>query len=503
MTSNARRNSTTQGSSLKASTPSRGQQESERTLAQKIANFAVSTKFESLPVPVVESVKMRVLDTLGICAAAAALDTSQAARLWVRSQGGKAEASAVGIPERVPANLAAFVNGVQAHSLDYDDTHLPSVLHPSASVIPAVLAAAQTNNSSGKEAICAIAVGLEVCVRLGMAGYDSKAKNSTFFEHGQHATSICGAMGAAVAATMLTSGLDSGKSEQMVVDALGVAASMASGIIESNRTGGTVKRIHCGWAAHSAISAAGLVGYGLTGPPTVLEGRFGFFQAWLHGEFDPTAISDGLGDQWNVPDIFFKPYPANHFTHAAIDAAAALRRSGISVDEIERLVLGVPAANLRTIGEPIDVKRTPSTGYMAQFSGPYAVVAGLLGGSGLEVGLDDYTDELAKNALRRTLMQKVDVVADDECTEIFPMQFPAVLTAHLTDGRVVTEKVLTNRGGPQRPLSFDELRTKFTDNAGRAVPQSNVAGLADACERLDALENVDALFSPLLKLDAK
>lgn len=162
------------------------------TLAQRIAVFANDTGFEDLPPDVVESVKMRVLDILGICVAAASLETSRAARNWARAQGGREQASAVGVAEKLPANLAAFVNGVLAHSLDYDDTHLPSVLHPSASVVPAALAAAQARGADGKTLIRAIAIGLEVCVRLGMAGYDRDTRNSTFFENGQHATSICG-----------------------------------------------------------------------------------------------------------------------------------------------------------------------------------------------------------------------------------------------------------------------------------------------------------------------
>lgn len=469
---------------------------SEATLAQKIGAFAAGTTYDDLPTEVVQSVKMRVLDTLGIAVAAAPLETSRAARRWAGEQGGTQGASAVGVDRRLPANLAAFVNGVLAHSLDYDDTHLPSVLHPSATVVPAALAAAEKAGADGKTLIHAIAVGLETCVRLGMAGYDEEAKNSKFFEHGQHATSICGAMGGAVAAAVING------DESTVMHALGVAASMASGIIEANRTGGTVKRIHCGWAAHSAISAAELVAYGLTGPPTVLEGRFGFFQAWLHGQIDPASVTDGLGVNWLVPGIFFKPYPANHFTHAAVDAAAALRASGITVDQIERLTLGVPAPNLRTIGEPIEVKRTPQTGYMAQFSGPYAVAVGLLGGVGLGAGLDDYTDELATSPTRRALMSKVDVVADDTCTAIFPRQFPAVLTAHLTDGREVVQEVLTTRGGPERPLSLDELVTKFRQNAGRALSPDQTDALARACHELDSCTDLAAVLRPLTSVDA-
>src|SRR4029450_6721969 len=116
---------------------------------------------------------------------------------------------------------------------------------------------------------------------------------SAFFEHGQHATSICGTLGGAAAAAMLYDlGADG------VTNAMGLAASMASGIIEANRTGGTVKRMHCGWAAHAAVSAAQLVAPGFPGPPTVLEGRFGFFQAWLHRAPDSSTITAGLGDQW-------------------------------------------------------------------------------------------------------------------------------------------------------------------------------------------------------------
>jgi 2-methylcitrate dehydratase PrpD len=468
---------------------------SDTTMAEELAAFAAGTSYADLPEAVVESVKMRVLDTMGIAVAAAPLDTSRAVRRWAAEQGGVEGASAVGVSRRLPANLAAFVNGVLAHSLDYDDTHLPSVLHPSATVVPAALAAAERHGASGESLIRAIAVGLEVCVRIGMAGFVEDAKNSTFFEHGQHATSICGAMGGAVAAAVVTG------DETSVMHSLGVAASMASGIIEANRTGGTVKRLHCGWAAHSAVSAAELVAHGLTGPPTVLEGRFGFFEAWLHGHYDASAVTERLGQRWLVPDIFFKPYPANHFTHAAVDAAGALRAAGISPDQIDRIVLGVPAPNLRTIGEPIDVKRAPETGYMAQFSGPYAVAVGLFGGGGLGAGLDDYTDELARDPDRRTLMGKVDVVADDRCTALFPRQFPAVLTARLTDGREVVEEVLTTRGGPERPLSFDELAAKFHDNAARTISATSADTLAEACQQLERCTDLSSLMKALTEAD--
>ncbi len=465
---------------------------SEQPLARQVARFAVEQTFDALPTDVVESVAKRVLDILGICVAASALDTSDSVRRYALSQGGRPEAHAIGIPDPLPGALAGLVNGTLAHSLDYDDTHLPSVLHPSASVVPAALAAAEANFRSGRELIAAVACGLEVCVRLGMAGYDEATGRNIFFEHGQHATSICGTLGSAVAAGLL-SGLD----EDGLVNAIGLAASMGSGVIEANRTGGTVKRMHCGWAAHSAMSAVGLVKAGFTGPPTVLEGRFGFFEAWLHGEFYPEWITAGLGERWEVPGIFFKPYPANHFTHTIIDAASALRQQGVQPGDIRHVQVGVAESIVRTVGEPIELKRTPETGYMAQFSGPYAVAVGLLGGSGLGASLDDYTDELAKDPLRREIMGKVEVVADAECTAIFPSQFPCVLRSTLVDGSEQVTKILTNRGGPGRPLSFAELALKFSDNAGRVLQPSAVKRLENLVGGLAESPSVAPLFDAL------
>lgn len=468
----------------------------EPTLAQQLAAFADDAR-AGVPDDVVASVRQRVLDVLGLCVAAAPLPTSATVAGLVAHQGGVAEATAVGLDARVPASQAAFLNGVLAHSLDFDDTHLPSVLHPSSAVVPAALAAAQAAGAAGADVVVAVAVGLEVTVRLGMAGYDRELGNSVFFEHGQHATSICGAMGAAVAAGLVI-GLDSDR----LVDVLGVTGSMASGIIEANRTGGTVKRVHNGLAARSGVTAAELVQRGLTGPPSVLEGRFGFFEAFLHGsQVDLDAVTRRLGTDWSVPGIFFKPYPANHFTHGVVDAGLALRAQGLQPEQVRRVEVRVPSAVIRTIGEPLAVKRAPQTGYQAQFSGPYAFAAGLCaGGAGLGVGLDDYTDELAADPVRRALMAVTDVVADERCDAIFPHQFPAVVVVTTTDGRTLTEEVLANRGGPGNPLSDDELATKFSGNVAGLLPDEAAAGVAAAALRLDTLTSVDPLLDPLRDL---
>lgn len=462
------------------------------TLAQQLAAFAAHSATHGVPESVTHSVGQRTLDILGLCVAAHRLPTSAAAIGHVLDQGGRPQATIVGEPTRVSAAQAAFANGVLAHSLDYDDTHLPSVLHPSASVVPAALAAAEHADATGELTSRAIAVGLEVAVRLGMAGYDADLGNSVFFEHGQHATSITGAMGSAVAAAMIY-GLDA----TGIADTLGVTASMAAGVIEANRTGGTVKRLHCGVAAQAGVTAAQLVKRGFTGPPTVLEGRFGFFQAWLHGQYFPTAVTDGLGVEWSVPGIFFKPYPANHFTHTTVDAGRAFRERGITPDQVASVVVGVAGSTVRTIGEPIEVKRTPETGYQAQFSGPYAFAAGLIGGGGLGTGLDDYTDTLAQDPERRALMAKIDVVADEKCNEIYPFQFPARVTLTTTDGRELVEEVLTNRGGPARPLTDDELGRKFTDNVAGRLTDADAEKVRDDVLALHQVTDLVAVLAPL------
>ncbi len=147
--------------------------------------------------------------------------------------------------------------------------------------MPAALAAAEASGATGRDLLCAVAAGDELVVRVGMAGYDPALGNSIFFEKGLHATSIAGTLGAALAAAMVY-----GLGEEEIGHAVAISASMGAGIIEANRTGGTVKRIHCGWAAHAGVTAAELAARGLTGPPTVFEGRFGFLQAYLDDRAD-------------------------------------------------------------------------------------------------------------------------------------------------------------------------------------------------------------------------
>ena len=445
-----------------------------RTPAQQVADLAARVAVDGLSSALRDDMAARTVDLLGNCLAARAEAPGRIVSAVVDEWGGTGAATSFATGGRLPPPSAALVNGTLAHSLDFDDTHLPSVLHPSSAVLPAAFAVAEATGASGPAFLDAATVGVELTCRLGMAGYDEAANTSVFFEWGQHATAICGAVGAALAAGMLR-----GLSADELTSAIGIAASMGSGVIEANRTGGTIKRVHCGWAAHAGVAAADLARHGLTGPPTVLEGGFGFLRAFLGDRVRIEAVTEGLGEHWETPGIFFKPYPCNHFTQAGIDAALALRDRGVRPDDVERLVLGAPAPVLRTIAEPREQKIRPTSGYHAAFSGPYTVAAAFLGDrDGLGVFHGDFTDAAAADRDRLALAARVEVVADDEATAGFPRQFPAVLTAHLRNGETVTERVRENRGGPGRPLSAAEHETKFAGNAAPSIGADRAAELA-------------------------
>lgn len=464
----------------------------EATVVQRLAGCAATTRSDGLPVDLRADVARRVLDVLGNSLGALGQPAAAAVGSVASAWGGVEESTVLGAGRKLPAPSAALVNGTLAHSLDFDDTHLPSVLHPSASVIPAALAVAEAVGASGPQLLDAAGVGIEIAVRLGMGGYNQELGNSEFFERGLHATSITGTVGAAAAAAVLYD-----LSSDQIANAIGIACSMGAGLLEANRTGGTVKRVHCGWAAHAGVTAAQLAREGLTGPPTVIEGRFGFLYAHCGDRSDVAAVIKGLGTDWELPGIFFKPYPCNHFTHAGVDAALDLRARGVDPAAIASIELRVPSPVLRTIAEPPEAKARPESGYHAAFSGPYTVAAALLGGGGLGLGHDDFTDAAAADPARLSLAARVTCVADERCDEIFPYQFPAAVTVRMSDGSEHISRIDANRGGPKNPLSSAELARKFELNASRTLDDARARAVAEHALDLPRAEGLGGLMGLL------
>lgn len=389
----------------------------------------------------------------------------------------------------MPAGAAAMANGMLVHGLDYDDTHADSVCHISAVVVPAAVAAAQANSSSGSELIAALIAGNETVARLGMAA------PSEFHHMGFHPTAVCGIFGATVAAARLY-GLDLSQT----TNALGIAGSMASGIFEYLSDGSSTKRQHPGWAAHGGIYAARLAKEGATGPATVFEGRFGLYQTYLsrdHGERLRSLVAQ-LGLVWETPSIAFKAYPACHFVHACLDAVReATAEYSLSPPDIERITVSVPDAGIPIVLEPRERKIRPLNGYEAKFSLQFCVAAMLVRGS---LDLSTFEPESLHDAELLATAEKIDHVRRDFPT--YPDAFPGSVRI-ATKTQAFEHEVPYQRGGPGNPMTPEEVTSKFRANASYALGEEDVVALTNAVLSIERATDVTDAFEPLCKAAAR
>jgi 2-methylcitrate dehydratase PrpD len=441
------------------------------TAAERFAAFSSSLTVERIPEPVLESAKLHILDALGCGLAAHALDTAPAAREAMVETGSTGPATAIGVTRGLPPADAALVNGVTCHALDYDDTHTGAVAHVSVAVVPAALAVAQSEGAAGADLLAATVAGNEIVARLGMA------VGSGFHARGFHATAVCGVFGATTAACRLQS-LD----VAVVTNALGIAGSMASGLLEYLADGSSTKRLHPGWVAHAAVIASRLAAHGATGPASVFEGRFGLYRAFAdRDDIDVEALTDELGERWETPRIAFKPYPACHYVHASLDAAAqALAETPVQIDDIEEIVALTTEAGVSLVLEPLADKHRPRTEYEAKFSLPYSIASLLVRG---HVDVSTYTDEAITDPDVLAVAAKVRYEVKDYDT--FPRAFPGGVRIHTRDGRTLEAELPYQRGGPENPMTAEEIREKFRTNAGLALVPRDAEALEEAVMTLD------------------
>ena len=446
------------------------------TLAERLAAFSASLSFDALTDEVVASVRLRALDVLGIALASSRGDWAPPVLDLVGHAGG--ECTVLGDARTAPVPLAILVNGTLAHGLDYDDTHAASITHASAVIVPTVFAVAEARDLDGRTAITAAVAGYEAITRLGMAA------SGVFHARGWHATSVCGAFAAALAA-----GVCEGLNETQLTAALGLAGSFASGVMEHLEDGSWVKRLHPGWAGHSGALAAALARGGVPGPATILEGRFGLYRTFVNTEPDRRPF-ETLGREWEILNVGYKPYPCCHLNHAYLDCALELRReAGVNADDIEHIECRVPAGEVPIVCEPAEVKRRPRTSYDAQFSLPFSLASAFIDGT---VGLDTYAPSRLANARVLALADRVTHVVDPDSP--FPRSFPGWVRVRLRDGRALEARVPHGRGGPDRPLPPEALIDKFRDNARRALPPARVAALERMVLELDRLKSVRELM---------
>jgi 2-methylcitrate dehydratase PrpD len=440
------------------------------TAAHRIANFSSSLTIDQVPEEVVESEKLHILDTIGCGLAAHALDAAPAGRQAMTENEVSGPATAIGVAAGLPPADAALVNGVTCHALDYDDTHTGAIAHVSVAVVPAALAAAQARGARGEDLLVAAIAGNEIVTRLGMA------VGSAFHARGFHPTSVCGVFGATAAASRL-GGLDG----DTVTNALGIAGSMASGLLEYLADGSSTKQLHPGWAAHAAILASRLAAHGASGPSTVFEGRFGIYRAFVEADVDPEALTAGLGDRWETPNIAFKPYPACHYIHAPLDATAqVVAQTRIRADEVEEIVVLSTEAGVSLVLEPLADKHRPRTLYEAKFSLPYSIAWLLLRGP---VGVATYTEEAITDSEVLALAAKVRYEVKDY--ETFPRALPGGVRIRTRDGRTLQAELLYQRGGPDNPMTADEVREKFRANGGLAIAGDELESLEEAVMTLE------------------
>lgn len=455
---------------------------SPASATQTVATFFTPLQFEDIPEAVRESAKLRILDIFGICIAAGQKQEGAGLVETLAEWGNQGGTSSwIGTGEKVPPTVSALVDGTRAHGLDFDDTHHASRTHPSCVIIPAAWATAQAVHASGRDFLCGTVVGLEVLVRVGLVA------PGRFHERGLHATSLCGPIGAAATASRLL-GCDVGTTTQ----ALGIAASMGSGLREAYLGGDATdtKSLHAGLAAQGGVLAAGLARRGFTGPITALEGRFGFYNAYVSP--DPWKIenlSASLGDKWHTPEIVFKLYPCGSLIHASIDAALHLREiTGLNPDEIATVSVVVPAGMVSTVCEPRDQKILPRSGYQAKFSAQYAVAAALLFG---EVNAGTYEDRMLSETRLRNLLRRTDYEVDHAMP--FPDKYPGGVVVRMQDGAEYRESMVNSIGSPERPAGREQLLKKFRSNVVPVLGSERADHLADVILRIEHEANLEKI----------
>ena len=420
------------------------------TVSDTLADWIAGFDLETLPERARQGCADTILDTVGLTVAALDTDYGRAVRAAFPDPG---KATVWGLDEGRAPEAAAAINGTCGHGEDYDNTFEGCPVHTGVVIVPAVLAAAQRHGLPPARAAKGIAVGIEVTCRLGLVA--DKAVHSAGF----HPTAVLGTMGAAagVAAAM---GLDAKQTR----DALGVAGSMAAGIIEYLADGSSTKRLHAGWAAQSGMRAAALGAAGFTGPATVFEGTHGLFFGFA-GKLRPDfgALTDDLGTRWEAARLAFKPYACGTMTQPYVDCAVDLARRGIRPEQVESILCEVGEGTVHRLWEPLDLKRTPPTPYAAKFSGPYCVAAGFVFG---DAGLAHFTEEAVRDPRALALAGKVDFVIDPD--NEYPANYTGHVRATLTDGSVVESRAPCLRGGARAPLSRAELQAKCAANLGFA-----------------------------------
>lgn len=448
------------------------------TIAESLADWASDLTGPAIPASVSDVLRRALLDAGGLMVAGRGMDYITATLGSVETEG---QCTAIGHAGGFTAGDAALISGIAVHGEDFDDTFEGTPVHVGAVLVPSLLAVAERDGLTGDDLLRGLAAGGELACRMAVVA-PTGIHRAAF-----HPTAVIGALSAAfgvATAQRLT--------PRQSAQAMGIAGSMASGIIEYLAEGTSTKRLHPGWAAQSGIRAAALAAGGFTGPRTVFEGEHGFFRAFAHPDIprDFSRLTNGLGTLWELESLAFKPYACGTMAQPFIDAAIKLRGELDNANAVVEIIAPTSEAILHRLWEPVAEKAAPSTPYSAKFSVPYCIAVGLIRGA---AGLSEFTDETIRDPALLQLAGKVqyEVNPDDP----YPENYVGAIRVQLADGTELSSLQPCLRGGRQDPLSNAELETKFRANAtfggwddALAELFHDFAGTAFTAERIDLTE---------------
>lgn len=426
---------------------------------RQLAEFVAASRWDDIPENARREGVRGLVNIIGCSLGGAGDEAMNAALLALAPCIGPAQASVIGRGERVDMLNAAFLNAVSANVLEYDDTHLPTVMHPAAPVAPVLFALAERQRVSGADLLHAFILGVEAECRVG------NALMPNHYRRGYHITATCGIFGAAAAAAKLL-GLD----PERTLWALGHAATQSAGLVES--LGSMSKSVGVGNAAKNGLAAALFAAAGMTAPEHAIEGRYGF-AAVTSETVDLARITGGLGGSWEILQNACKPYPCGVVLFPVIDACLELRRR--HAPEPARI------ARIAVRGHPLLLERTDrpvvASGREAKVSLQHSVAAAVLFGA---AGLAQYSEECVADPAVRALRAKVTAQEDDR----IPVE-SAIVTMHFTNGEAFREHVRHGRGTPGRPMSDAELDAKLRDLAANGAPFVDAGRLIAAVRGLE------------------
>jgi 2-methylcitrate dehydratase PrpD len=456
----------------------------QRSVARRYARFVLGLTLDQVPAPIVQKTTSLALDTLGSCLASSKEEFGRAVLEAAERLGGQQESTLIGTKVRSGAASAVLANATLAHGLDFDDTREDAIVHTGCVAVTTALAVAEAVGASGRAVLEAMIAGVEVMCRVGLA------VPGKFHTRHYHPTSLTGGFAAAAVAGKLY-----GLTEDQIVHAFGICGSQAGGIIEYLADGSGTKRLHPGWAAHAGVAATVLARSGFTGPETVFEGAHGFYQAFAGG-FDEArleALIASLGRTWELGELTLKPYPCGSIAQPYMDCALKLREQHrITPEQISSIRCRTAEGPVPRLWEPLASKHKPANGYAAKFSLPYLLAAILVKG---RVTLAEFTDEAARDQAVLAVAGRVGYEVDASID--YPRQFIGHVAIRLHDGRLIEERQDHPRGGPDFPMTRDEIEAKFQGNAALAIPHEQASRIIELVAELAAQRHVTALMDSL------